>query len=501
MIYPPYIIVQAGGKGTRLKQYTANKPKAMVSIDNLPMIFHLFRKYPDSKFVIIGDYMKDVLDRYLDAFCDVQYVTVDAGGYSGTCSGISNALSCIPGDEPFMLIWSDLILGKAFDIPDLEKEYVGISGNFRCRWSYVDEEGFVERPSEKDGVAGLFIFKSRESLSGVPSEGEFVIWLQQKKMHMERLLLGNNSAEYGLVESIKLPEFGKCRPFNHMRIEGDRVIKEGIDEQGRKLAVREKEWYSHVAKYDVAVPKIYSYEPFTMERIRGKNVYGYDLSEREKDIVLKKIMIALSDLHKHNLSPPDYFSMYEAYYLKTVNRLSKVRGLMPFANSPYITINGKKCRNVFFHLDELRDKVKKLSCGHFCLIHGDCTFSNILLKGDTNPVFIDPRGYFGHSEIVGDPQYDWAKLYYSLYGDYDMFNLGRFDLKIEEDSVELNIETNGWKNTESDFISLLPDGIDIVDIRLIHAIIWLSLTTYAWNDYDSVCGAFYNGLYYLEDVL
>ena len=39
------------------------------------------------------------------------------------------------------------------------------------------------------------------------------------------------------------------------------------------------------------------------------------------------------------------------------------------------------------------------------------------------------------------------------------------------------------------------------EIKLLHAVIWLSLTTYAWQDYDAICGAFYNGLYYLEDVL
>ena len=38
-------------------------------------------------------------------------------------------------------------------------------------------------------------------------------------------------------------------------------------------------------------------------------------------------------------------------------------------------------------------------------------------------------------------------------------------------------------------------------MRLLLAIIWLSLTTYAWEDYDSICGAFYNGLLYLEEAL
>ena len=36
-----YVVVQAGGKGTRLETLTANKPKALVPVDNLPMIFHL----------------------------------------------------------------------------------------------------------------------------------------------------------------------------------------------------------------------------------------------------------------------------------------------------------------------------------------------------------------------------------------------------------------------------------------------------------------------------
>ena len=34
-----YIIVQAGGKGTRMESLTANKPKALVPIDNLPIIY------------------------------------------------------------------------------------------------------------------------------------------------------------------------------------------------------------------------------------------------------------------------------------------------------------------------------------------------------------------------------------------------------------------------------------------------------------------------------
>ena len=80
----PYMIVQAGGKGTRMKKLTRNKPKALVPVHNLPMIFHLFRKFPDKKYIIIGDYKYEVLQRYLEAFADIDYQMVNAKGNQGT---------------------------------------------------------------------------------------------------------------------------------------------------------------------------------------------------------------------------------------------------------------------------------------------------------------------------------------------------------------------------------------------------------------------------------
>lgn len=38
---PEYVVVQAGGRGSRLGYLTDNKPKCLVPVENLPMIFHL----------------------------------------------------------------------------------------------------------------------------------------------------------------------------------------------------------------------------------------------------------------------------------------------------------------------------------------------------------------------------------------------------------------------------------------------------------------------------
>ena len=79
-----YIIVQAGGKGTRMESLTRNKPKALVPVNNLPMIFHLFKQFPDKKFIVIGDYKYDVLKKYLAAFSgDYDISLVCATGKNG----------------------------------------------------------------------------------------------------------------------------------------------------------------------------------------------------------------------------------------------------------------------------------------------------------------------------------------------------------------------------------------------------------------------------------
>ena len=158
-----------------------------------------------------------------------------------------------------------------------------------------------------------------------------------------------------------------------------------------------------------------------------------------------------------------------------------------------IHINGKYCKNIFYNIDKLEEIILHHKPRTFSLIHGDCTFSNIMLRDDDTPVLIDPRGYFGNLQNYGDEAYDWAKLYYSVIGNYDQFNLKRFKLLIEKNEVKVEVESNGFEELESMFFSELEGIVDKKIVKLLHALIWLSLSTYAWEDYDSVCGAFYLG--------
>lgn len=503
-----YIIVQAGGKGTRMKELTRNKPKALVPVLNLPMLFHLFRKYPDKRFIIIADYKKEVLRAYLAAFAEVTYLVVDADGI-GTCAGIAKAVSLLPPEEPFMLLWSDLILPEKFSLPDEyqegqhpENNYIGISGDFPCRWRY--ENGiFEEKRSTTHGVAGFFLFTDKTCLSKIPEEGELVRWLSTQHFAWRTAGL-TGTKEFGIYEEYQKQPFEKCRPFNKITVNGNVLTKEPVDAQGRALAEDESTWYKKAMEKGVcAIPEIYSFYPLKMEYIKGRQIGEVSFEVTSKKQILKKLIDSLKQMHQSEIASADAFSLKEAYFYKTFVRLSKIRDLVPHAKESVIIINGKTCRNVFFYRRELEAQLDKLmsNCKNFCFIHGDPTFSNLLICENEEPVFIDPRGYFGHTKLFGDARYDWAKLYYSIVGNYDRFNVGDFQLTIDAEKaiVSLMIGSNGWEDMEETFFSLT--GTDPWEMKLIHAVIWLSLTTYAWQDYDKICGAFYNGLYYLEDVL
>lgn len=506
-----YIIIQAGGKGTRMEQLTKNKPKALVPVNNLPMLFHLFRKYPEKKFIIIGDYKFDVLKRYLTTFATVDYRLVDAACHNGTCAGLQKAIDVLPEKEKFLLIWCDLVLPGDFEVPDVEANLIGLSGDFPCRWKYENGQ-FMEERSMERGVAGFFVFRDKSVIADVPSDGEFVRWLGGQSIAFNEIRL-SKTHEYGLFsEWDKLPKL-RCRPFNRTWIEDGKFYKEAIDEQGRVLAVRETEWYRKVQDMSlekgmagesgiINIPTIYGYKPLCMELVEGKNIYEYDnLARSEKQEILSQIIRCLRQVHSIGSISADRDSYYEAYIGKTFTRLEKVRELVPFAEDATVVVNGRECRNIFFHRGEMESLVMRYFPKGFPLIHGDCTFSNMMLTGEGKPVLIDPRGYFGNTELYGDAAYDWVKLYYSIVGNYDQFNLKHFRLDISEDGVWLEVGSNGWEDMEDEFFRLLEDEVTPTQMHLLHALIWLSLTTYAWEDYDSICGAFYNGLYYLEEAL
>lgn len=353
-------------------------------------------------------------------------------------------------------------------------------------------------------MAGLFIFHSKKVLQNISESGEFVKWLSQQDIKFSPLDLKGSKEIGTLLVYDQTNPINLTRPFNKLEFKENIVIKRPLNKQGKDIASKEIAWYKFVCDLGFdKIPQIHSFKPLTMKKIVGKNIYEYEcLLFSQKKEILAQIITALKELHSLTPKQKAFVKDCEETYInKTFDRLSKVESLIPFAKNEFIKINGRYYKNVLFEKEKIAKLIKAHFPSEFCLIHGDPTFSNIVFNSfNMQVVFIDPRGYFGKRAFFGDADYDFAKLYYSICGDYDQFNRKKFTLLIKENEAELMIKSSGWQCMEGYFFDLLPK-VNKEKIKILHALIWLSLTTYVWEDYDSICAAFYYGNMLLEGIL
>jgi thiamine kinase-like enzyme len=288
-------------------------------------------------------------------------------------------------------------------------------------------------------------------------------------------------------------------------------LKKARNSSYNGLIEDEVNWYKFVARKGFNnVPKIVSYSPLVMERIRGDHPFnlmnGQKASLKDKKEIISKIIDSLMELHSIANTRRIQAVAKEVYVEKTLKRISVISGIVPHSDSDFYYVNGKKAPNLLIHqnlpyLESLYSLISKESPDSpFTLIHGDPTFSNILIKStDAMPIFIDPRGYFGSLKLFGDPLYDFSKLYYSAIGNYDFFNQGKFRLKMNNGSIEIKIKSEGFEGTQSLFSEYFDK--QILAIRGLHALIWISLSGYVTDDYDAMLGSYFHGIQLMAEVL
>jgi thiamine kinase-like enzyme len=497
-----HIIVQAGGRGSRLRHHTWNKPKCLVSVRGKPLLYHLFDRFPDAHFHIIGDYAFEQLDKYLQTNTPVPTYTLLKSSDKGTCSGIAQALKNVPEDSELILTWSDLIIGSLPEFPNADVPVVCTTKSFTCRWTYQDEHCLKEQPGPI-GIPGIFYFGKSKYFPEPPVQGEFVKWFSLNVPQFE-ILECNDLEELGDFSTIEMQNdrAGFSRFFNEVLIEDTRVTKRAIDQNYQHLIQKEQDWYKSVSDLGFRrIPKIHSTNPYVMEKINGNHAYQmHDLTEREKRSVLADYIESLTNLHDLGVQPSIEEDVRDTYIKKTIDRVMSVSTIIPNFDQKSITINGSKCKNVFTDLSFFENIFNDLNPGYFTPIHGDPTFSNTLVDKNLKVWYIDPRGYFARPGIWGDPMYDFAKVYYSAVGGYDTFNRRKFKLHIDSETVEILMEESNFSRAGKEIFNDYFNK-DIAKIEILHGLIWLALSGYAKDDIDSVIGSFYLGLYYLEQGL
>jgi GTP:adenosylcobinamide-phosphate guanylyltransferase len=283
-----HIIVQAGGRGSRLRHHTWNKPKCLVSVRGKPLLYHLFDKFPDAHFHIIGDYAFDQLEKYLEVNNPLVPYTLTQTNEKGTCSGISNALKNVPPEAELIITWSDLIINDFPRILNSNIPTVITTHAFTCRWTVSENNELVEQLGSR-GIPGIFYASQAKYFPEPPASGEFVKWFS-KNINQFSTIDCEELEELGDFITIETQNdrAGFSRFFNEVVIKDEVVEKRAIDSNYHHLIGKEQAWYNSV--HDLGfrrIPKIISTDPYVMTRIKGCHAYQMtDLTTREKCAVL-----------------------------------------------------------------------------------------------------------------------------------------------------------------------------------------------------------------------
>ena len=298
------------------------------------------------------------------------------------------------------------------------------------------------------------------------------------------------------------------RSYNDIAFEGDRVIK-GVT---RDRYLKEMEWFLEAKKrIPKNIPSIFTSieNPiirknnenlmyYEMQAIDGNNLYQWSMDNRDKAEETFDKIISLTMIVHQEFVEVNHDDIIKMYYLKPKKAIENFI-MEKKIDLDSLKINGFLIQNPIVTLDKIFSEFReRLFSTRYSFIHGDLTMSNILVDQDNKLYLIDPRGVFGNTKRYGDVRYDVAKLFYSIVGNFDSLNNGRFryEYNIEANDRLFSIDDNGFGSYGEKMLKLFKEEPEI--IKYIHTTIWLSLIPHmSENDKQQLC-AFCNGIFLLN---
>lgn len=229
----------------------------------------------------------------------------------------------------------------------------------------------------------------------------------------------------------------------------------------------------------------------TMELFPMVNMYEFLMfHEGTWDrLIMTRLMEVLQKLHSVDTFEPNVPAGINMYVDKTKIEHDKYANNTTLFGSDLV-INGVR----FPIFESMWGDVQKLIndlriCEHrLAHIHGDFCFSNILVGvSHHRPIFkfIDPRGRWGNLQgTIGDPLYDYAKLYHSVVGNYEHIIYDRIWGKRDGNSIEFYVYRNSnlQANLQAAFQDTLPKQYTMQMVTLVMGLIFIGMCA---RHYDS----------------
>ena len=224
------VIILAGGKGTRISQYTHNIPKPMIRIGNLPMLTHImriFKYYGFDDFIIAGGYKTNVIKKYYKNSKEFKKLKIIFTGSYTMTGGRVLKLKKYLKKEPFFMTYGDGIsnvdLNKLVAFHKKNKKIATVTavrpppkfGELNIKKNFI-VKSFDEKPKIKhEWINGGFFVLDRKIFSYIKNsktvfETETLVDLTKKKQ----------------LKAFKHNGFWKCMDNLSEKIELEKIYKE-----------------------------------------------------------------------------------------------------------------------------------------------------------------------------------------------------------------------------------------------------------------------------------
>lgn len=496
------VVILSSGLGSRLNPITEVIPKVMVNYQNYTVLKHLYNLYSNLKadriIVVVHSKFKDLVLSYC-AYEDilVEVRTVDE------VLGSAHAISTLELSGNVVFNWSDVI--PTFEKFTWDSDVIYTHGA-SSRYLFMDGE---LSQYEYGNVVGVYQakdfdeIKKRLEFTGLRLDPsiDFIDFLPVEKFQQGKLKSVIDIGDFDKMDLAHQSAKTVSREFNSVKLDACNklVTKTALNDKGIQLQKREATWYLVADNYN-NIPGLLQYDKrngvLTTEYISGTLLFRHVAMSNPRNMV--KRVLTTSIFSPDKLYPSsatirgDY---YQEVVRKTLDRCNLIQPVVESVPHHIRSVNGVVIDKDILGLSNFVFNYLMSNCdiseSPYTVIHGDLNFSNILLEHKTDTLkYIDPRGYFGNTELYGPRFYDEAKVLYALSG-YDMFNADALwrNFSINGDELYINIEPLCDLDEVSDMFTDYH--------RLMVAIIWLNLAGYFKNNPLKAFIAYYFGLYLL----
>lgn len=515
------VLIPSAGLGTRLGVSYKNLNKALVTIDNKPVISHIIEKFPlETKTVIALGHKADLLKDYLKiAHKDRNISFVHIDKYCGVGSGLGytilqckNLLQC-----PFIFSPNDTYVVE--DIPPPNFNWLGfaeIENDEKYRSLKISDSNIVEHIYEKEDL----LSKKNKPYIGLAAINDY-------KEFWEAMENGKNYGSINIGESyaikslIKDKAIFKAKEFTWYDTGNidclEKAKKEFRREDSPEILDKQNEAIWFVNKKVIKYSKDTNFIKGRVERasllegfvpkVEEKNTNMYSYTEITGKVMSKisnknnfrDLLLFLNDFWEEiDLSKKETDKFHENclnfYKKKTADRLDLYFSKYSESDSTE-TINGL----VIPPVNDLCKMINwnKLSEGIATRIHGDLHFENILMKETGNFCLLDWRQDFGGIIEFGDKYYDLAKLLHGLIVSHELINKNHYFLSKSDEIISLDFyRKNILVENEYQLVDYVNNnGLDIIKVKLLTSLIYINIAPLHHHPYSQFL--FYLGKYNL----